>query len=392
MKSMNYILIKALFIFAFFVTVSAQSGTDDERIVITPYIAEQFNGLGSTVINNLQNKLATSITRNGLSGEGLHNKFIMTATINVLQKDVTATAPPMHVIEFDLTLFIGDGIDGVLFASTSMQLKGVGRNETAAYLMALRNFDVNSTEVKELIDLGKARIVQYYNDKCEIIIREANTRASKNQFDEAIYSLLEIPSVVTDCYQKAMDEAVRIHKLKLETECQTNISYARSEMMKENWTTAIQYISSYTPDLSCYNDVTQLLDDIILQRCSVEIGKARAAWAERDHSSAAFHLSRVSSSSSCKSEANILINQISSAIDANAKLEWDLAYERYNRDQAIIEENSRINRELSLREMSYMENQGFEIRKMEIQAASDVGVAYARNQPRRMTYNISNWR
>jgi hypothetical protein len=371
--------------------VVAQISADDERIVIIPYIPEQVFDLSNTVSTNLYNKLTSAITRNGLSGEGAHNRFVMSALINIQQKDVTATAPPMHVIEFDLTLYVGDGVDGVLFSSTNKRLKGVGRNETAAYVMALNNFEVTSKEVKELIEIGKVRIVQYYRDKCEIIIRESKTKASQDQFDEAIYALLEIPSVVTDCYQKAMDEAVRIHKLKLEKECQTNISYARGEMMQGNWSAAIQTISGYTPDLSCYKDVSKLLDEIAYQRCSVEIGKARAAWSARDHNTAAFHLAKVSSSSSCKSQADGLMKQISNAIDAKAKREWDLAYEKYNRDQVIREENSKLNRELSRREMSYKENQGFEVRKMEIQAARDVGVAYGKNQPRTVTYNIRNW-
>lgn len=391
MKLLIYIFTSILSLLSFVCTASAQISADDERIVIIPYIPEQVFDLSSTVSTNLYNKLTSAITRNGLSGEGSHNRFIMSALVNIQQKDVTATAPPMHVIEFDLTLYVGDGVDGVLFASANKRLKGVGRNETAAYVMALNNFEVTSKEVKELIELGKVRIVQYYRDKCEIIIRESNSKASQDQFDAAIYSLLEIPSVVTDCYQKAMDEAVRIHKLKLEKECQTNISYARGEMMQGNWSAAIQTISGYTPDLSCYKDVSRLLDEIAHERCSVEIGKASAAWAARDHNSAAFHLAKVSSSSSCKSKADVLMKQISSAIDAKAKREWDLAYEKYNRDQVIVEENSKLNRELSRREMTYKENQGFEIRKMEIQAARDIGVAYGKNQPRSVTYNIRNW-
>jgi len=385
------------FIIFFFILVgfgntsSAQISADDDRIVIIPYLPEQVFDLSSTVSTNLYTKMASAITKSGMSGEGLHNRFIMSAVLNVLQKDVTATAPPMHVIDFELSLYIGDGVDGVLFASTSKSMKGVGRNETAAYIMALNSLDVNSKEIKSLIEQGKSRIVQYYNDRCEIIIRESKSKASQDQFDEAIYALLEIPSVVSDCYQKAMDEAVRIHKLKLEKECQINITYARSEMMQGNWSAAIQTITGYTPDLSCYKDVSRLLDEIENERCSVEMGKARAAWSARDVDNAAFHLAKVSASSSCKTQADGLMRQISSAIDAKAKREWDLAYEKYNRNQVIREENSKLNRELSRREMSYKEKQGFELKKMEIQAARDVGVAYGNNQPKSVTYNIRNW-
>jgi hypothetical protein len=387
----NRLFFLILFISSLYNTSLAQISADDDRIVIIPYLPEQVFDLSKTVSTNLYTKMAGAITKNGMSGEGLHNRFIMSAVLNVLQKDVTATAPPMHVIDFELSLFVGDGVDGVLFASTSKSMKGVGRNETAAYIMALNNLDVNSKEIKNLIEQGKSRIVQYYNDKCEIIIRESKTKANQDQFDEAIYALLEIPSVVSDCYQKAMDEAVRIHKLKLEKECQTNISFARGEMMQGNWSAAIQTISGYTPDLSCYSEVSKLLDQIETERCSVEIGKASAAWSARDVNNAAYHLARVSASSSCKSQADGLMRQISSAIDAQAKREWDLAYEKYNRDQVIREENSRLNREISRREMSFKEKQGVELRKMEIQAARDVGVAYGNNQPKSVTYNIRNW-
>ncbi|MFZ4561141.1 MAG: hypothetical protein ACOYOD_13180 [Saprospiraceae bacterium] len=41
--------------------------------------------------------------------------------------------------------------------------------------------------------------------------------------------------------------------------------------------------------------------------------------------------------------------------------------------------------------MTYQEKQGFQLEKSRIQAIREIGVAYGKNQPRRVTYNVKGW-
>lgn len=43
------------------------------------------------------------------------------------------------------------------------------------------------------------------------------------------------------------------------------------------------------------------------------------------------------------------------------------------------------------REMDYKEKQGYDIQLKQIAASRDVGVAYGKNQPKNVTYNIAGW-
>ena len=84
-------------------------------------------------------------------------------------------------------------------------------------------------------------------------------------------------------------------------------------------------------------------------------------------------------------------------------------YEKYNRNQLMQEEKQyhqftldyrnldlkeqRFDHQAKMenREMDYKENQGYDLEKERIRASRDVGVAYGKNQPRNVTYNIKGW-
>ena len=65
--------------------------------------------------NILKDRMTKAILKNGLSStEG--ERFIMIADVNELGKETTATAPVMHVVELEVTFYIGDAITGTLFS------------------------------------------------------------------------------------------------------------------------------------------------------------------------------------------------------------------------------------------------------------------------------------
>ena len=99
--------------------------------------------------------------------------------------------------------------------------------------------------------------------------------------------------------------------------------------------------------MECYSNTIDLQKKITDHKCSISIGKARGFWAKRDSKNASISLSEVSYDSSCYSESQVLFKEISGSIDAQRKKEWDLSYEKYNRDQIIKEEVHDLELELS---------------------------------------------
>jgi hypothetical protein len=259
---------KLILLFSFILSISfvqaqnsEKSIEDKGRLPISVWVPAQDN-LTEEAKGNLENKLMQIATANGLSGDAASSRFILTAHIVVTSKDITPTAPPMHAYTLDVTLYIGDGFDGTSFASHTTTVKGVGQNETKAYNAALKDIKVNDIAYQSLLSKGKTKIIEYYNTKCEFIIKDAQTLAAQNKYEEAIYRLTSVPDVCKDCYNKCMDAVAPIYKLHIDRACKmklndaNNIWAANQTVAAANEAAAI--LSTIEPNSVCFGDVKSL--------------------------------------------------------------------------------------------------------------------------------------
>ncbi|MGB1137283.1 MAG: hypothetical protein ACPGZQ_08530, partial [Flavobacteriaceae bacterium] len=164
------------------------------RIAIVPYVTDQVENFPEIAKNNLRSKMAQILTKNGIAGSaGFSSQFIMVPNVSVLSKDVVAGAPPKVAVNLEVAFFVGDGVNGVKYGSTAVYAKGVGSNETKAYVAALRNISSSNKELANLVETAKSRIVEYYNDNCDFILKEAESMAAQNDYDQALYTLSSVP-------------------------------------------------------------------------------------------------------------------------------------------------------------------------------------------------------
>ncbi|MFA5815195.1 MAG: hypothetical protein WC865_06210 [Bacteroidales bacterium] len=266
----NRILLIAVFSFCFSVLADSQNtiGKLDDlgRIALNTWVPDQIEYMPATSKSNLENKLSQIATRYGMGASELLPRFIITANVVIQSKDITSTAPPMHALTVDITIYIGDGIEGKVFASTTVSGKGVGENETKAYTAALRSLDPANKNIQKFMEEGKRKIIAYYNSRCDIIIKEAQMLESQNRFDEAIYVLMCIPDVCLDCYNKAMDAVGPVFQNKIDWECKAKVNVARnvwSAGLNYNAANkAAEFLASIDPEAACFNDAVALTAEI----------------------------------------------------------------------------------------------------------------------------------
>ncbi len=245
---------------------STAKANDGSKLMLAAWVPNQIDNMPEAARKNLENKLTQIVTANGMSGDARNTRFIVSANVVVATKDITPTAPPMHAYTLDVTLYMGDGFEGKSYASYSTTVKGVGENETKAYNAALKNIKTTDPNYKDFIDKGKAKIIDYYNSQCDIIIKEAKVLAAMNKFDEAIWKLTSVPNVCTDCFNKSMIAVAPIFQQKIDFVCKTNVSKATSiwnaNPTAEGAAEAGELLSKIDPNAACFKESKALSDKI----------------------------------------------------------------------------------------------------------------------------------
>ena len=192
----------------------AATEEDMARIEITPYVDPDL-GFSKEVTKQLTNKMNSLLTKSGMAGAP-NQRFILAANVSVLSEDIIVTTKEMFQYELEVTFILGDGFDGTKFASNSITVKGIADTKAGAYIAALKKISVSHSSFKPFIEQGKTEIVNYFAVKCDFILKEARTNADRKEYDKAIASLLSVPTVCQECFNKAQDLSIEIYKRKIE--------------------------------------------------------------------------------------------------------------------------------------------------------------------------------
>jgi hypothetical protein len=239
---------------------------DAGRIALASVVANDDSSLDPASRSLLAQKLDQLASRYGMGSSALNDRFILTANVQVLTKDITPTAPPMHAYTLAVGFFIGDGIDGTLFTATSKTLKGMGETPAKAYRAALKNIDANDPMFKSFLEEGKNKIITYYNTRCDFLIKESEMLAAREEFDAAIYKLTGVPDVCKACYDKAMDAVAVIYQKQIDHACIRFLADARNAWNESLDSYAAQQASQFlrniNPNANCFPAAQQLTSDI----------------------------------------------------------------------------------------------------------------------------------
>lgn len=262
---MKKIILLSLIIlnFSYIYAQNSKGKSDDAgRITLAAVVATDIDGLTPSAQKFLKNKLNQITSKNGMGGSAVNERFIITANVQIVTKDITPTAPPMHAYGLEVTFYVGDGIEGKLFSSTSMNLKGVGTTPTKAYKMALKNIRTTDTRFKGLIEQGKTKIIEYYNSQCDLLLKEADMLVSQNKYELAIKKLIEVPEVCKECYDKAMNAVGPVYQKQIDRECKSLLIKAKSAWSEGQDANAAQnasiFLGKIDPNASCFGDVQTL--------------------------------------------------------------------------------------------------------------------------------------
>ncbi len=262
MKNLIFILLSVLSIN----NLKAQVSTDANRIILNSLVLDKDNKIPEEAKTQLLSKLTQISTKSGMGGNSLTQRFLIAAKINIQTKDIIAGPPQMIVINSEIVFFIGDVETNQVFASYSISAKGVGGNENKALISSIQNINVNSSPLLDFTQTGKNKIIQYFAEQCDYIIKRAQTKAEQQLFDESIYDLMQVPEVCQSCFMKCLSAAQPIYKKKIDRDGEMKLNQARSKwnanQNRQGAEDAASILSSIEPESASYKNAVTLSETI----------------------------------------------------------------------------------------------------------------------------------
>jgi|APCry1669188970_1035186.scaffolds.fasta_scaffold00234_13 hypothetical protein len=255
------------------------------RISLTPVVSDEITILPSEAKSFLVNKLQQIATMNGLGGKTHNPWFVITANVALLTKDIVAGPPQMIVQNLEFTFYIADYRQKTVLSTASLSVKGVGTNETKAFIEAIKNIKQTNPELKQFVENGKNMIVEFYNSHCDFVIADAESKISQKQYKEAIYALTSVPEICKDCYMKVTQLVGPVYKLYIDNQCRTLLNQAQNAWMSEQNSSgaasAARCLATIDPEAACYPEAKQLMAQVAQK--VLEDEKRDIAWTMKVH-------------------------------------------------------------------------------------------------------------
>tara|TARA_Y100001933_G_C18928467_1_gene534257 strand:+ start:38 stop:1162 length:1125 start_codon:yes stop_codon:yes gene_type:complete len=326
------ILLTFLLVFTFNLSTSQEAETLDDLARISFFTdVVPNNSIQGSAKSNLIKKLDKILLRESL-GSSTNDRFGLVAVPSINTEEKTSGTPPKYFFDMDVNIYAVDYLEKRQFGFFSFEgLKGINANKQRAVIAALREFKP-SASFSQFLGETKNKIIQYYNTNCEFILKESETLANNDQFDEAMFTLSSIPNVSTNCFDLGQELLAKIYQQKLERECQGIVSEAKSLIAAESWKEAAGVLQGVLPGISCYEEATALITKIENHWCNVNLGKAQSFRAARNFDEAARALSLVPLSSSCADSATKLSEAIYAEMSQLEQRDWDLKIKMYEDD------------------------------------------------------------
>lgn len=261
----NFIILLLMSLFA--LNGSADVINDTKKVSIRAILPAN-EDIPQEAASQLQDKLdkIVSFNGNGLTNNGLTNRFVFTSKVNVVEKNIVATSPARISIKLNISFYIGDIIDNKVYESAQIDVIGIGTNENKAYIKAINQIPVTNKALKTCIESGKLKIAEYYSSNCNSVLIEADRLAKQGQYEAAIAELVSVPDICEECYRTTREKAVEINYDYMDIQGKKLIKEANSVwMVRQDYDCAekaLNILSKVNPLARCSQQADDLMESM----------------------------------------------------------------------------------------------------------------------------------
>lgn len=255
MKKIYFTIIVLGLVFTSF----AQSTNEIGKIALSVIMPENVDGLDVSQLSKLETKISQIVTVSGLAASGYNNNFVIYPKFAIYESNIVEGGMQnITVVTAELSLFIKQVDNNIVFSTISKPLKGSGSNKELAITNAISKIPTNDPEFKTFIETGKSKIVQYYETKCVDIIKKSDSYVKMQQYEQALGLLMTVPEEVSSCYYQIQDKAIEAYKAYQTQKCAELIQKAKTSLAANDYVGALNILSEIDPSATCFNEAQTL--------------------------------------------------------------------------------------------------------------------------------------
>jgi len=232
-----------------------QTTNDVGKIALSVVMPDNVEGLNASQLSKLETKISQIVIASGLAASGYNNNFVVYPKFAIYETNIVEGGMQnITVITSELSLFIKQVDNNLMFSTISKPLKGSGNNKELAITNAIFKIPSNDPEFKTFIETGKTKIIKYYETKCEDIIKKSDGFVKMQKFEEALGLLMSVPEEVASCYNQIQDKSIIAYKEYQTQKCSELIQKAKTTLASNDFVGALNILADIDPSATCFKE------------------------------------------------------------------------------------------------------------------------------------------
>jgi len=243
-----------LSILLFSVLSNAQSNNEIGKISLAVVMPESINNLNESQLSKLETKISQIVTSAGVSDSGYNNNFVIYPKFAINETSIVEGGMQnIIIVNVDLSLFVKQVDNNILFSTVSKTIKGSGGSKESAITNAISKIITNDVVYTVFIEKSKTKIINYYETKCSEIINKSDAFVKTQQFEQALGLLMSVPDGVS-CHNQIQAKAIEAYKSFQKTNCIKQVQLAKNALATKDYSETLNLLSEVDPASPCFKE------------------------------------------------------------------------------------------------------------------------------------------
>jgi len=255
---------KIIILIIVFITnfVLSQSSENVGKISLAVVMPDNIEGIENTQLSKIESKITQLVSNNGMGAQGYNNNFVIYPKFEIWdQKVVESGMQDMIILDCQISFYIKQVDNNLIYASINKSLRGNGKDKRLAITNALSRLNINDKDLINFIDNAKIKINKYYEENCERILSEATALNSSGDLEKALGVLSNVPQEV-QCYEKVKSKMVEVYKAYVNKQCKQQLNEADAHIAAQRYNQALSILANIDPSSSCSSNVKSSISKI----------------------------------------------------------------------------------------------------------------------------------